>query len=98
MKYPMWIPNLLKLIVSLWSKVGNACLSQINIDLVDSHAEEGMDIFGNDLDTCRIYINITKSSILGYQFFNMVSLSSYYNHTSTSLYVYIVFSSSTLLL
>ena len=63
--------------------VDNASFSHVNINFVDSHADEGMDIFGNDLDTCKVYINNTKSSILGYQFFNMVS--SYYNHTNTSL-------------
>ena len=61
----------------------NPSFRQINIDFVDSYAEEGMDIFGNDLDTCKVYINYKKSCTLGYQFFNMVS--SYYNHTTTSL-------------
>ena len=61
----------------------NPSFSHINIDFVDSHAEEGMDIFGNDLDTCKVYINNNESSTLGYQFFNMVS--SYYDHTTTSL-------------
>ena len=63
--------------------VDNASFSLIHIYFVDSHAEEGMDIFGNDLDTCKVYIDNTKSSISGYQFFNMVS--SYYNNTTTSL-------------
>ena len=63
--------------------VDNASFSLIHIYFVDSHAEEGMDIFGNDLDTCKVSINNTKSNILGYQFFNMVS--SYYNHTNISL-------------
>ena len=63
--------------------VDNASFSPIHIYFVDSHAVEGMDIFGNDLDTCKVYIDNTKSSTLGYQFFNMVS--SYYNHTTTSL-------------
>ena len=62
--------------------IDNASFSHINIDFVDSHAEKGMDIFGNYLDTCKVYINNTKSSTLGYQFFNMVSS---YNYTNTSL-------------
>ena len=41
-----------------------------------------MDIFGNDLDRCRVYINNTESSILRYQFFNLVSS---HNYTSTCL-------------
>ena len=49
---------------------------------MDSHAENGMDIYGNDLDRCRVYINNTESSILGYQFFNLVSS---HNYTSTCL-------------
>ena len=63
--------------------IDNASFSHINIDFVDSYAVEGKDIFGNDLDICKVYINNTKSSILGYEFFNMVS--SYYNHTNISL-------------
>ena len=62
--------------------VDNDSFSHINIDFVDSHAERGMDIFGNDLDTGKFYINNTKSNILGYQFFNMVSS---YNYTISSL-------------
>ena len=61
----------------------NASFSHINIDFVDSRAEEGMDIFGNDLDTCKVYINNTISKISGYQFFNGVS--TYYQHTNISL-------------
>ena len=57
--------------------------SHINIDVVDSHAEEGMDIFGKDLGRCRVYINNTKGNITGYQFFHIVS--SHYHHTNISL-------------
>ena len=53
--------------------VDNASSISIHVDFVDSHAEKGMDIFGNDLDTCKVYINNNKSSTLGYEFFNMVS-------------------------
>ena len=63
--------------------VDNVSFSHINIDFVDSHAEEGMDIFGNDLDRCIVYINNTKSNITGYQFFHIVS--SHYHHTNISL-------------
>ena len=63
--------------------VDNASFSHINIDFVDSHAERGMDILGNDLDRCRVYINNTKSNITGYQFFHIVS--SHYHHTNISL-------------
>ena len=63
--------------------VDNASFSHINIDFVDSHAEAGMDIFGNDFDRCRVFINNTKSKISGYQFFQVVS--AYYHHTNISL-------------
>ena len=62
--------------------IDNPSFSQINIDFLDSHAEEGIDIFGKNLDTCKVYINNTKSSILGYQFFDMASS---HNYTSTCL-------------
>ena len=64
--------------------VDNDSYSHINIDFVDSHAENGIDIFGNDLDRCRVYINNTESSILEYQFFNLVSS---HNYTSTCLFI-----------
>ena len=69
--------------------VDNDSFSHINIDFVDSHAENGIDIFGNDLDRCRVYINNTESSILGYQFGIFTQLYQYIS-------VYIFFPLSTL--